>query len=200
MASAHSVPRMTVPNGASVHVERLIYVPQLVGGGMQPHRALLPVIDRIRAAAYAALDAEPRAPWRKIFVSRADSTARVLVNEAELAAMAAAAGFETVVLGGMPVAEQVRLFAEATHIVAPHGAGLTNLVFCRPGAALLELHMDCYVQWAYRRLAALRGLRYGCVIGTVIPPRNDWVHVNTWRLDPDVLAAALADPRFTAPG
>lgn len=183
---------------ATVQAERLIYIPQLAGGGVLPHRGLLAVFDRMRAAAYAALRAEPAVPWRKLFISRADSGNRALVNEAEVAALAAAAGFTRVVLGGMPVAEQVRLFAEATHIVAPHGAGLANLVFCRPGTAVCELHMDCYVQWAFRRLAALRGLRYGCVIGPHLPPRHPWPHRNTWRIDPAAVAAALADPRFAA--
>jgi len=67
-------------------------------------------------------------PWRKLFVSRADSGNRVLVNEAELAALAGRAGFTRVVLGDKPVGEQVRLFAEASHIIAPHGAGLYRVM------------------------------------------------------------------------
>jgi capsular polysaccharide biosynthesis protein len=138
----------------------------------------------------------PAAPWRRLFVSRADSTARVLVNEVELAAQAASAGFETVVLSELSVAEQVRRFAEASHVIAPHGAGLANLLFCRPGAAVCELHMDLHLHWAFRRLAALRGLRYGCLVGAHDQPRQQPLRDTTWRLDPAALAAVLADPRF----
>jgi capsular polysaccharide biosynthesis protein len=177
--------------GSATPVARLLYIPQFADGGLSPHRALLPVFERMRAAAYTSLGAEPAAPWRKLFISRADSANRVLVNEAELATVAAKAGFERVVLAGVPLAEQIRLFTEATRIVGAHGAGLTNLLFCRPGAVVCELHMDCYVQWAFRRLAALRGLRYGCVVGAHIPPRHDWPHRNRFRVDPAEFAAAL---------
>jgi hypothetical protein len=91
----------------------------------------------------------------------------------------------------------VRLFAEATHILAPHGAGLTNLVFCRPGTAVCELQMDAYVHWGFRGLAALRRLRYGCVLGTVVGARTRWVHDDVWRVDPAAVAAVLAAPEFS---
>jgi len=139
-----------------------------------------------------------RAPWRRIYVSRSDSSNRMLVNEAEIAARAAAAGFLPVLLGAMSVVDQIRTFAEATHVVGAHGAGLTNLMFCQPGTAVCELHMDRYVQWSFRRLAMLRGLRYGAVLGATVGPRPDWVHAQAWRLDPAVLDAVLADPRFIA--
>jgi capsular polysaccharide biosynthesis protein len=190
--------QLGLPDGTSVRAGRLLYIEEFGGAGWHPHRALLTVFERMRAAGFASPRAEPSVPWRRLFVSRADSGNRTLVNEAEVFARASAEGFQRVVLDGMAVAEQARLFAEATHIIAPHGAGLTNLMFCRPGAALCELHMDCYVHWAFRGLAALRGVRYGCLIGDHIPPRREWAHHNSWRLDPARLDALLADPRFIA--
>jgi hypothetical protein len=56
--------------------------------------------------------------------------------------------------------------------------------------------MDCNVHWAFRRLAALRGLRYGCVIGAHLPPLREWMHHNIFQIDPAALAAVLTDPRF----
>jgi hypothetical protein len=40
---------------------------------------------------------------------------------------------------GLSFAEQVRALADVWLLVAPHGAGLTNLVFLLPGAALIEV-------------------------------------------------------------
>jgi hypothetical protein len=174
--------------GASVAVERLIYIPDLAGGGLLPHRRLLTVFDRMRAAAYAALGSEPGAPWRKLAVldSAPDGT---LANRDELVAQAVKAGFEQVALGSMGVAEQIRLFAEATHIVAAHGAGLTNLAFCRPGTLVCELQSDGSPQAEFRHLAALRGLRYGRLVGS---PSEGGVY----RVSPDELAAVLANSSF----
>lgn len=189
------IPRISLHADARVFAQRLIYVPGLTGSDFSPHPALLAFYDRVRDTHLGVAAARPK-PWRRLFVSRADTTNRVLVNEAELAAVAAAAGFTKVVLSGQPMAEQVRLFAEASHIIAPHGAALVNIGFCAPGAVLCELHMDCYVHWSFRRLAALRGIRYGCLIGEAIPPIQDSTDVNRWRLEPGALQGVLAGRDF----
>jgi capsular polysaccharide biosynthesis protein len=54
----------------------------------------------------------------------------------------------------------MRHFREAALIVAPHGAGLTNVLFCHPGIALLELQQSGYVNTGMMRLAQLANLRY----------------------------------------
>jgi capsular polysaccharide biosynthesis protein len=186
-----ALPRIALMGNGCVAVSRLIYLPDLSGGAFLPHPALLDAFDRIRAAALEGWPESEKMPSRRIYVARSDSNNRVLVNEPEVAGLAARAGFTRVALSDLPVIEQVRLFASASHVLAPHGAGLTNIAFCRPGAAVCELHMDSYVQWAFRRLAALRGLRYGCVVGTTVGPRHDWVHSNAWTLDIARLATVL---------
>jgi acetyltransferase-like isoleucine patch superfamily enzyme len=107
---------------------------------------------------------------RRIFISRCDSNNRILVNEDELAAIARVCGFEVVTLSGMSLYEQASMFASASHIIGAHGAGLTNIIFCEPGTKLLELHMEGYVNWCYRRLCALYGAEYGFVSGRRIEP------------------------------
>lgn len=174
---------------------KLHYVGDLSGAGFVPHAGMRIVADRLLRTALG----DRRIPGgRRLFISRADSEQRRLVNETELIAVAAEFGFEPISLSGRSAAEQVELFTSASHIVAPHGAGLVNLLFCRPETAVLELHMDRYVNWVFRRLCGLRGLRYGCVIGTATPPVHDWVHRNSWLLDAATLRAAMHDPRFTA--
>lgn len=191
---AGDLPRLALAAEGMTFVQRLHYIPDLSGGGFLPHTALLDVFDAI-ASAFGHAPPGAARPWRRLYVARTDSQNRVLVNEAEVMARAERAGFTPVVLSGMSVLEQVRLFAEASHIVAPHGAGLTNLGFCRPGTAVCELHMDRYLNWAFRRLAARRGLRYGCLVGETVA-EGAWVHSNTWRIDPNVVEAVLRDPRF----
>ena len=45
----------------------------------------------------------------------------------------------------MSVAEQVELFVYADVVVAPHGAGLTNLLFCREGTRIVEIFPPTYI-------------------------------------------------------
>jgi capsular polysaccharide biosynthesis protein len=190
-----TIPRVALAADANVFVQRLLFIPDLSGGGLLPHTALLGAFDTIRSAALGPGHETAVRPWRRLYIARTDSTQRTLLNEAEVMARAEQAGFTPVELSRLPVGEQVRLFAEATHILAPHGAGLTNIGFCRPGTKLCELHIDSCLRWSYRRLAALRGMSYGCVVGETVA-HGAWVHSNTWRIDPDAVAAVLCDPRF----
>jgi hypothetical protein len=43
-------------------------------------------------------------------------------------------------LEGMPFHEQIQLFASAKLIVGQHGAGLSNIVFCKPGTHVVEIN------------------------------------------------------------
>ncbi len=61
---------------------------------------------------------------------------------------------------------------------------------------MLELHMDAYVHWCFRNLAAVRGLAYDCVLGRAV---GDWgevsstVHAARWVVSVQhVMAAASA--------
>ncbi len=186
-----SAPVMRLGHGAAVAVERLVSGPSLCGGGFfyHPGALRLPLAWRKKLDPDAAPTPGPR--FRRIYLSRQDSNERRLLNEPELIALVRRHGFEVVSLTGMDVAAQIRLFSASSRIIAPHGAGLTNLLYCRPNATVLELHMDGYVQWAYRRIAGLVGARYGCVFGTTAEPWMDWAHANTWTIDLDEVAAAI---------
>jgi len=95
-------------------------------------------IDWLRARVAGHM-AAPGAARDLVFVSRRDSSLRVMHNEAELEAALKPLGFATFVAGEAPVTEQIRVFSRARAIVGAHGAGLTNLVFAPPGAFVLEI-------------------------------------------------------------
>jgi len=72
------------------------------------------------------------------------------LNEDELFEAVAPFGFERVVPGELSVTDQIAAFSSARVIVAAHGAGLTNMIFTPPGAAIVEItstaieHMDLF--------------------------------------------------------
>ena len=104
-------------------------------------------------------------PFRRVYLSRGDAARRRVLGEDALFARLARLGYERHELGGRSAAAQARLFAEATHVIAPHGAGLTNLVFCPPGARVLELFHPGYVNVCYWSLANLGGVGYHWLAG-----------------------------------
>jgi hypothetical protein len=66
---------------------------------------------------------------------------RSIPNFAELAAHLAAVcpDYQSIILEAASLAEQAEQFQNADVIIAQHGAALGNLIFCRPGARIIEI-------------------------------------------------------------
>lgn len=117
----------------------------------------------------------------RLYVSRAKAGRRRVANDAELTVALEAAGFATVHLEEMDWEEQIAAFRAARVIVAPHGAGLANVVFCSPGTRVVELVGRTYFNPTFWRLAALRGLDYRPIVEAGDAPLAERPHCN--RLD-----------------
>jgi len=111
------------------------------------------------------LPAHSPAQTGKIYISRRSVRRRRLVNEEELENRLKLSGYQICRLETMSVDEQMKLFCSARWIVAPHGAGLSNIVFAAPGATLVELFHPEQLREHYAGLARICGLAYQRVIG-----------------------------------
>ena len=111
-------------------------------------------------------DAAP-VPGRCIYVTRgAQRNNRIVVNEDAVLEALAPYGVQVVDPSALGVAEQIRAFAEAELVVAPHGAALANLTFASAGAAVVELFAPDFVQGCYWKLSTtVPGLRYRYLVG-----------------------------------
>jgi hypothetical protein len=103
-----------------------------------------------------------RRPKRRLYVPRRNVKMRQVVNEGALEAALQRMGFEVFDNGEHNVREQVRAFRDASIIVSPHGAGLSNIVYCDAGTPVVELVPEGYDQGvtSYRSLSDLFDLRY----------------------------------------
>lgn len=128
---------------------------------------------------------------RKIYINRKDSSIRPLRNEDKIISVAERYGFTSVTLSELSLEMQIRLFANATHVVAPHGAGLTNMLFAGPGTVLCELFQNSYVKWSMRYFASLAPVVYGCVVGKDLSTEQD-LGRREWTIDPVRVEYALA--------
>ncbi len=105
----------------------------------------------------------------KIFISRRKALGRRIINENEVIKALEPLGFTTYILEEMSYIEQVKLFAQAKVIIAPHGAGLTNLIFA-DNPIIVEL-FGAYVGREFANLARGMGFKYGCL--GCPPPRGE---------------------------
>jgi capsular polysaccharide biosynthesis protein len=99
----------------------------------------------------------------RVYISRRRAPVRHVANEAEISEFLRARGFKICELEDFSWHEQTRLFARAQIIIAPHGAALANVVFCRPGTHIIEISTRAgYRDW-YLHLTAAAGLNYYCI-------------------------------------
>jgi hypothetical protein len=100
---------------------------------------------------------------RRIYVSRRKS-ARSLPNEIEVESQLEARGFEVVFSEDLTWIQQVQIFAEASLVIGPHGAGLANAVFMEPGSVLIEILQDSYPNNCFEILARKAHLEFNRVM------------------------------------
>jgi capsular polysaccharide biosynthesis protein/tetratricopeptide (TPR) repeat protein len=106
---------------------------------------------------------------KRIYISRAQAHHRRLLNEAAVLERLQACGFVAVNLESMSFAEQVGLFAQAQVVIAPHGGGLTNLIFCQSGTQVIEFFAPNYVRPYYWPISQHLKLQHYYALGTSFP-------------------------------
>ncbi|MEB3292994.1 MAG: glycosyltransferase family 61 protein [Synechococcales bacterium] len=104
-------------------------------------------------------------PSKRLYISRRDANIRRVTNEAAVEEVLAPLGFETIVPSEYSLAEQIALFKQAEIVVGSHGAAFANLAFMRPGGVVIECFAPGHFNHAYNRIAQLRQLRYGFLVG-----------------------------------
>jgi hypothetical protein len=103
---------------------------------------------------------------RRLYISRSAAARRRVVNEPALVAALRAHEFEVVRAEELSFRDQVRLFAEAELVVAPHGAANTNLAFASQ-ATLVEFFEPRYVNGCFYMLAGAAGHDYWYLMGAL---------------------------------
>jgi hypothetical protein len=115
---------------------------------------------RQRASSICSLvDApQPSLGGRRIFLNRRGLVCRQLRNLDEVLKCLSQYDFEEVDTLGMPVDEQMKLFAETRHLVAIHGAGLVNVLYRRSfPLTVLELYGRGWNPFEFKKLCTELG-------------------------------------------
>jgi hypothetical protein len=99
---------------------------------------------------------------KRIYISRADATKRQVLNENELIARLVEYGFQSYRLSNMQPDKQAELFFNADTVIAPHGAGLSNLLFA-DSVKVFELHPSRTVATHFFMLSKRMGHEYNFI-------------------------------------
>jgi hypothetical protein len=104
----------------------------------------------------------------RVYVSREKASSRKLTNEDEIFAFLEPLGFKKYFLEELSLADQINIFSAAEFVIAPHGAGLTNLIFCPNGAKVLEIYSPNYVSVSYWNICCQNNIGYYYLFGKPI--------------------------------
>jgi capsular polysaccharide biosynthesis protein len=132
-----------------------LYFPSYVGVPGTPHpQGCLWVRERILE------NTEFDTTSRRIYITRRLTEKRRLLNEEEIVPILNKFGFEIVEAERLSFVEQVTLFRTAEAVVAPHGAGLANLMWVPAGCKVFELLDRDYVNDHFYNLSSILALDY----------------------------------------
>ena len=97
----------------------------------------------------------------RIYISRTGW--RKILNEREVIAMLQR--FNFLIIEDVPrsVADQCAIFSSARVIIGPHGSAFANILWCQPGAHLIELFSPSYIADYFRYMASLLHLTYSAL-------------------------------------
>lgn len=132
---------------------------------------------------------------RNLYISRARAEGRKLKNEDQVFfGLQDMYGFEKIFAEDLTLEEKVALFSEAACIVAPHGGGLTNILFCSTGCKIVDIFPPGDFDTFFWSMSNALGLQYSYLFGRGDLPtaENDFLMRNIdIDLEPETLRSLL---------
>jgi capsular polysaccharide biosynthesis protein len=124
----------------------------------------------------------------RVYISRSKADRRRVLNECDVIELIVKYGFAVHHMEDLSVEEQIDLFNSAEKIIAPHGAGLVNIVFCLSPCQVLEIYPENYLDSSFRILANVLNFDYHCMVGEKVnltpqDPQKEEIRVNLEKLE-----------------
>lgn len=113
----------------------------------------------------------------KIYVSRENAKMRRVVNENLVMDKLSSYGFVKIFNEDYTFEEQIKLYQNARYVVSTHGANLTNVIFCEPGAKVCEIRFHKhfrYFKGTYYELADAHQLDYYLLYSAEFVKSEKW--------------------------
>ncbi|WP_417453933.1 glycosyltransferase family 61 protein [Kiloniella sp.] len=120
---------------ASIRFEKL-FLPTYAGEVGNNHSPTI----RAVAEKFRQPWAKTTPPKRRVYISRKMAPNRLVANEDEILPILDKFNVEPVCFEKLSFTEQIELAASCELIIAPHGAGLTNIMFMPEGGNVIEFH------------------------------------------------------------
>ncbi len=134
--------------------------------------------ELIRKKLPSLIEGTTKQAWPEKIYLRRNSGVRKVTNSAELEDFLVARGYVVVEPEKLLFTEQVRLFNNASEIISPTGAALSNAFFCKPGTqitVLMSKHPDMIYRYWCNMLTPI-GMNVRYVLGNNVGGSNAGIH------------------------
>jgi Glycosyltransferase 61 len=140
----------------------------------------------LRSTFLVDADVEIGTANRRLYISRGSAGYRRVLNETDVIRLLDEFGFEEAKFEEMSIRQQAATIASCEVIVAPHGGGLSNLIFCRPATKVIEIFSPQLVAGYFWKISALLGLDYYYLLGKGSPSSGDVDYPQSWDARADI--------------
>jgi hypothetical protein len=134
---------LQIDDFSAIQAKNLIIFDDVPCATAPAHNAAPWMIDWLRDIMLAQNEPKAEMP-KKIYLARDDAKGRRIIPDEQFRQILSEYGYKKIILEKLSVLEQVSLFAGAQKIVAPHGAGLANLIFCQNLEQIVEIFSPSY--------------------------------------------------------
>ena len=123
---------------------------------------------------------------RRLYITRGLASYRRVLNEDDVVNFLKKRGFEVAAMEMMSVSEQAVVMASCDVVVAPHGGGMSNLIFCSPGTKIIEIYSPELVATYFWKLSNQLNLDYYYMLGNGSPATLDTDYPQSWDSRTDI--------------
>ncbi len=119
--------------------------------------------------------------YKRIFIDRSDSLQNhsKLINNTEVIKYLKSKRYKCLRLTELNLKDQISIFKNCSTVIAPHGAGLTNIAFCKKNTKVIEIIPQDNKNFLFKRISKINKLKYKSIyLDKIYNNKNGDMHLN----------------------
>ena len=119
--------------------------------------------------------------YKRIFIDRSDSLQNhsKLINNTEVIKYLKSKRYKCLRLTELNLKDQISIFKNCNIIIAPHGAGLSNIAFCKKKTKVIEIIPHDNKNFLFKRISKINKLKYKSIyLDKIYNNKNGDMHLN----------------------
>jgi capsular polysaccharide biosynthesis protein len=153
-------------------LSKKIYAPSYLSQISKPNKL---VVDTILQLKHLKDSSGLSKRSKFLYVSRQSQSSRRILNNQEFISLLAPFGFVEIRSEEYSFQQQIELFSKSEVVIGPHGAGLSNIVFCQKYTKIIEIKPIGFNNDTFVNITRLLDLDYYSFSSSSIDKNNNMV-------------------------